>query len=73
MIQILKSKGYQMISSIKLSKDSKIVVTKAADDFHINIEIFANLKPLCYFQLTPDQAGALISAIEFASSETPTV
>jgi hypothetical protein len=73
MIQVLKSKGYSMISTIKLSKDSKIVVTKADDDFHINIEIFAQLKPLCYFQMSPDQAGALISAIEFASSETPTV
>jgi hypothetical protein len=62
-----------MISSIKLTKESKIVVKKSDDDFHIIIEIFANLKPLCYFSLTPDQAGALISAIEFSTNETPTV
>lgn len=73
MIQAHNSKGQKMISAIKLTKESKIVVTKSEDDFHINIEIFANLKPLCYFQMTPDQAGALISAIEFACSETPTV
>ena len=73
MIQAHNSKEQKMISAIKLTKESKIVVTKSEDDFHINIEIFACLKPLCYFSLTPDQAGALISAIEFASSETPTV
>jgi hypothetical protein len=62
-----------MISTIKLTKDTRIVVTKADDDFHVIVEIFTQNKPLCFIQMSPDQAGALISAIEFASNTTPTV
>ena len=62
-----------MISTIKLTKTAKIIVSKSDDDFHIIVEIFNDNAPLCYLQITPDQAGALMSAIDFASKETPTV